>query len=104
MKSFEIFKNQEKQEVEIYPPNLRQFNTFLKSKIETSTNIYYNKMGYKSLINFKIFQNLFPTITVQVIKKFKDMNIEVDKYIFYLKNLPLDINTTLIIQENIYQF
>ena len=96
---------QEEPKVEVYPPNSRQFNTFLKSKIETYTYMYYNEMGYKSLINFKIFQNLFPTVTEQVLKKiFKDMNIEIDKYICYFKKLPLGINTTLITPENICQF
>ena len=96
---------QEEPKVEVYPPNSRQFNTFLKSKIETYTYMYYNEMGYKSLINIKIFQNLFPTVTEQVLKKiFKDMNIEIDKYICYFKKLPLGINTTLITPENICQF
>ena len=97
--------SQEEPKVEVYPPNSRQFNTFLKSKIETYTYMYYNEMGYKSLINFKIFQNLFPQVTEQVLKKiFKDMNIEIDKYICYFKKLPLGINTTLITPENICQF
>jgi len=79
---------QEEPKVEVYPPNSRQFNTFLKSKIETYTYMYYNEMGYKSLINIKIFQNLFPTVTEQVLKKiFKDMNIEIDKYICYFKKI-----------------
>ena len=96
---------QEEPKVEVYPPNSRQFNNFTKSKIETYTYMYYNEMGYKSLINFKIFQNLFPTVTEQVLKKiFKDMNIEIDKYICYFKKLPLGINTTLITPENICQF
>ena len=96
---------QEEPKVEVYPPNSRQFNTFLKSKIETYTYMYYNEMGYKSLINIKIFQNLFPTVTEQVLKKiFKEMNIEIDKYICYFKKLPLGINTTLITPENICQF
>ena len=96
---------QEEPKVEVYPPNSRQFNNFMKSKIETYTYMYYNEMGYKSLINFKIFQNLFPTVTEQVLKKiFKDMNIEIDKYICYFKKLPLGINTTLITPENICQF
>ena len=96
---------QEEPKVEVYPPNSRQFNNFMKSKIETYTYMYYNEMGYKSLINFKIFQNLFPTVTEQVLKKiFKDMNIEIDKYACYFKKLPLGINTTLITPENICQF
>ena len=96
---------QEEPKVEVYPPNSRQFNTFLKSKIETYTYMYYNEMGYKALINFKIFQNLFPTVTEQVLKKiFKDMNIEIDKNYCYFKKSPLGINTTLITPENICQF
>ena len=96
---------QEEPKVEVYPPNSRQFNSFLKSKVETYTYMYYNEAGYKSLINFKIFQNLFPTVTEQVLKKyFKDMNIEIDKNICYFKKLPLGINTTLITPENICQF
>ena len=96
---------QEEPKVEVYPPNSRQFNTFLKSKIETYTYMYYNEMGYKALINFKIFQNLFPMVTEQVLKKiFKDMNIEIDKNYCYFKKSPLGINTTLITPENICQF
>ena len=97
--------SQEEPKVEIYPPNSRQFNNFLKSKIETYTYKYYNEIGNKSLINFKIFQNLFPSVTEQVLKKiFKDMNIEIDKYICYFKKPPLGINTTLITPENICQY
>ena len=96
---------QEEPKVEVYPPNSRQFNNFTKSKIETYTYMYYNEMGYKSLINFKIFQNLFPGVTEQVLKKiFKDMNIEIDKYYCYFKKSPLGINTTLITPENICQY
>ena len=65
----------------------------------------YNEIGYKSGINFKIFQNLFPTVTEQVLKKiFKEMNIEIDKYICYFKKLPGDINQRRIQPENICQF
>ena len=96
---------QEEPKVEVYPPNSRQYINFLKNKIETYTYMLYNEIGYKSGINFKIFQNLFPTVTEQVLKKiFKEMNIEIDKYICYFKKLPGDINQRRIQPENICQF
>jgi hypothetical protein len=65
----------------------------------------YNEVGYKSGINFKIFQNLFPTVTEQILKKiFKEMNIEIDKNICYFKKLPGDIDQKRISPENICQY
>ena len=96
---------QEEPKIEVYPPNSRQYISFLKNKIETYTYMLYNEIGYKSGINFKIFQNLFPTVTEQVLKKiFKEMNIEIDKYICFFKKLPGDINQRRITPENICQF
>ena len=96
---------QEEPKLEVYPPNSRQYISFLKNKIETYTYMLYNEIGYKSGINFKIFQNLFPTVTEQVLKKiFKEMNIEIDKYICFFKKLPGDINQRRISPENICQF
>ena len=96
---------QEEPKIEVYPPNSRQYISFLKNKIETYTYMLYNEIGYKSGINFKIFQNLFPTVTEQVLKKiFKEMNIEIDKYLCYFKKLPGDINQRRISPENICQY
>ena len=96
---------QEEPKIEVYPPNSRQYISFLKNKIETYTYMLYNEIGYKSGINFKIFQNLFPAVTEQVLKKiFKEMNIEIDKYICFFKKLPGDINQRRITPENICQF
>ena len=96
---------QEEPKIEVYPPQSRQYNTFLKNKIETYTYMLYNVVGYKSGINFKIFQNLFPAVTEQVLKRiFKEMNIEIDKNICYFKKLPGDINQKKISPENICQF
>ena len=36
---------QEEPKVEVYPPQSRQFNTFLKNKIETYTYRLYNEIG-----------------------------------------------------------
>ena len=96
---------QEEPKIEVYPPNSRQYISFLKNKIETYTYMLYNEIGYKCGINFKIFQNLFPAVTEQVLKKiFKEMNIEIDKYICFFKKLPGDINQRRITPENICQF
>jgi transcription initiation factor TFIID subunit 1 len=96
---------QEEPKIEVYAPNSKQYLSFLKNKIETYTYMLYNETGYKSGINFKIFQNLFPTVTEQVLKKiFKEMNIEIDKYLCYFKKLPGDINQRRISPENICQF
>ena len=96
---------QEEPKIEVYPPNSRQYISFLKNKIETYTYMLYNEIGYKSGLNFKIFQNLFPAVTEQVLKKiFKEMNIEIDKYICFFKKLPGDINQRRITPENICQF
>ena len=96
---------QEEPKIEVYPPNSRQYNSFLKNKIETYTYMLYNEVGYKSGINFKIFQNLFPTVTEQILKKiFKEMNIEIDKNICYFKKLPGDIDQKRISPENICQY
>ena len=96
---------QEEPKIEVYPPNSRQYISFLKNKIETYTYMLYNEIGYKVGINFKIFQNLFPAVTEQVLKKiFKEMNIEIDKYMCYFKKLPGDINQRRIEPENICQF
>ena len=96
---------QEEPKIEVYPPNSRQYISFLKNKIETYTYMLYNEIGYKSGINFKIFQNLFPSVTEQVLKKiFKEMNIEIDKYLCYFKKLPGDINQRRISPENICQY
>ena len=79
---------QEEPKIEVYPPNSRQYISFLKNKIETYTYKLYNEAGFNQSINFKIFQNLFPAVTEQVLKKiFKEMNIEIDKYMCYFKKL-----------------
>ena len=96
---------QEEPKVEVYPPNSRQYISFLKNKIETYTYKLYNEAGFNQSINFKIFQNLFPAVTEQVLKKiFKEMNIEIDKYMCYFKKLPGDIEQNRILPENICQF
>ena len=96
---------QEEPKIEVYPPNSRQYISFLKNKIETYTYKLYNEAGFNQSINFKIFQNLFPAVTEQVLKKiFKEMNIEIDKYMCYFKKLPGDIEQNRILPENICQF
>ena len=96
---------QEEPKIEVYPPNSRQYISFLKNKIETYTYKLYNEAGFNQSINFKIFQNLFPAVTEPVLKKiFKEMNIEIDKYMCYFKKLPGDINQRRITPENICQF
>ena len=96
---------QEEPKIEVYPPNSRQYISFLRNKIETYTYKLYNETGYNQSINFKIFQNLFPTVTEQQLKKiFKEMNIEIDKYMCYFKKLPGDIEQNRINPENICQF
>ena len=96
---------QEEPKIEVYPPNSRQYVLFLKNKIETYTHMLYNEIGYKSGIPFKIFQNLFPMVTEQVLKKiFKEMNIEIDKNICFFKKIPGDLNQKRITPENICQF
>ena len=96
---------QEEPKVEVYPPQSRQFNTFLKNKIETYTYRLYNEIGYKAGINFKVFTNLFPAVTEQVLKKiFKEMNIEIDKNICFFKKIPGEINQKMITPENICQY
>ena len=96
---------QEEPKVEVYPPQSRQFNTFLKNKIETYTYRLYNEIGYKAGINFKVFTNLFPAVTEQVLKRiFKEMNIEIDKNICFFKKIPGEINQKMITPENICQY
>lgn len=96
---------QEEPKVEVYPPQSRQYNNFLKNKIETYTYKLYNEIGYKAGINFKVFTNLFPAVTEQVLKKnFKEMNIEIDKNICYFTKIPNEINQSRITPENICQF
>ena len=91
---------QEEPKVEVYPPQSRQFNTFLKNKIETYTYRLYNEIGYKAGINFKVFTNLFPAVTEQVLKKiFKEMNIEIDKNICFFKKIPGEINQKRLFQK-----
>jgi hypothetical protein len=96
---------QEEPKIEVYPPQSRQYNTFLKNKIETYTYKLYNEIGYKAGINFKEFTNLFPMVTEQVLKKnFKEMNIEIDKNICYFTKIPNELNQSRITPENICQF
>lgn len=96
---------QEEPKIEVYPPQSRQYNNFLKNKIETYTYKLYNEIGYKAGINFKVFTNLFPAVTEQVLKKnFKEMNIEIDQNICYFTKIPNEINQSRITPENICQF
>jgi len=96
---------QEEPKIEVYPPQSRQYNNFLKKKIQTYTYKLYDEIGYKRGINFKEFTNLFPNVTEQILKKnFREMNIEIDKNICFFTKIPSEDNHMLINPENICQF
>jgi hypothetical protein len=96
---------QEEPKIEVYPPQSRQYCNFLKNKIKTYTFKLYDEIGYKAGINFKVFTNLFPNATEQILKKnFREMKIEIDKNICYFTKLPNEENQTLITPENVCQF
>lgn len=96
---------QEEPKIEVYPPQSRQYNNFLKKKIQTYTYKLYDEIGYKRGINFKEFTNLFPNVTEQILKKnFREMNIEIDKNICFFSKIPSEDNHMLITPENICQF
>jgi hypothetical protein len=96
---------QEEPKIEVYPPQSRQYNNFLKKKIQTYTYKLYDEIGYKAGINFKYFTNLFPNVTEQILKKnFREMRIEMDKNICYFTKNPNEDNQTLITPENICQY
>lgn len=96
---------QEEPKIEVYPPQSRQYNNFLKKKIQTYTYKLYDEIGYKRGINFKEFTNLFPNVTEQILKKnFREMNIDIDKNICFFSKIPSEDNHMLITPENICQF
>ena len=96
---------QEEPKIEVYPPQSRQYNNFLKNKIKTYTYKLYNEVGYKSGISFKVFSNLFPGVTEQILKKnFREMKIEIDKNICYFTKMPNEDTQMLITPENICQY
>ena len=96
---------QEEPKIEVYPPQSRQYNNFLKKKIQTYTYKLYDEIGYKRGINFKEFTNLFPNVTEQILKKnFREMNIEIDRNICFFSKIPSEDNHMLITPENICQF
>jgi hypothetical protein len=96
---------QEEPKIEVYPPQSRQYNQFLKKKIQTYTYKLYDQVGYKSGISFKYFTNMFPNVTEQILKKnFREMRIEIDKNICYFTKIPNEDNQMLITPENICQY
>jgi hypothetical protein len=96
---------QEEPKIEVYPPQSRQYLNFFKNKIKTYTYKLYDEIGYKAGINFKVFTNLFPNATEQILKKnFREMKIEIDKNICYFTKLPNEDNQMLITPENVCQF
>ncbi len=96
---------QEEPKIEVYPPQSKQFNNFLKKKIQTYTYKLYNEIGFNAGINFKVFTNLFPTVTEQILKKnFREMKIEIDKNICYYTKIPAEDNNMQITPENICQY
>jgi transcription initiation factor TFIID subunit 1 len=97
---------QEEPKIEVYPPNSRQYISFLRNKIETYTYKLYNEIGYKSGISFSFFREIFPMVTEQILKKiFKEMNIDVDKNMCFFKKIPNEgLNINRITPENICQF
>lgn len=96
---------QEEPKIEVYPPQSRQYNLFLKKKIQTYTYKLYDEIGYKAGINFKVFTSLFPNVTEQILKKnFREMKIEMDKNICYFTKIPNEDNQMLITPENICQY
>lgn len=96
---------QEEPKIEVYPPQSKQFNNFLKKKIQTYTYKLYNEIGFNAGINFKVFTNLFPTVTEQILKKnFREMKIEIDKNICYYTKIPSEDNNMQITPENICQY
>jgi hypothetical protein len=96
---------QEEPKIEVYPPQSRQYNNFLKKKIQTYTYKLYDEIGYKAGISFKYFTNLFPNVTEQILKKnFREMRIEMDKNICYFTKIPNEDNQMLITPENICQY
>ena len=92
--------------IEIYSPQSKSYNNFLKNKIETYTYKLYNEIGYKSGISFSFFREIFPMVTEQILKKiFKEMNIDVDKNMCFFKKIPNEgLNINRITPENICQF
>jgi transcription initiation factor TFIID subunit 1 len=96
---------QEEPKLEVYPPQSKQYNNFLKKKIQTYTYKLYNEIGFNAGINFKVFSNLFPTVTEQILKKnFREMKIEIDKNICYYTKIPTEDNNMQITPENICQY
>lgn len=96
---------QEEPKLEVYPPQSKQFNNYLKKKIQTYTYKLYNEIGFNAGINFKHFSNLFPTVTEQILKKnFREMKIEIDKNICYYTKIPTEDNNMQITPENICQY
>ncbi len=96
---------QEEPKIEVYPPQSRQYLNFFKNKIKTYTYKLYDEIGYKAGINFKVFTNLFPNATEQILKKnFREMKIEIDKNICYFTRLPNEDHQMLITPENLCQF
>ena len=96
---------QEEPKIEVYPPYSKQYNSFLKNKIKTYTNMIFKEVGTKIKINFKFFLKIFPELRRKELKKlYKEMNIDVDRYSCYIKNLPKDIDKKSITPENICQY
>lgn len=98
---------QQEPKIEVYPPQSKQYNNFLKKKIQTYTERIYDEVGYRSGINFRFFTNLFPTVTEQILKKhFKEFGIDIDKNIcFYNNSKPIaQRGENTITPENICQY
>jgi len=96
---------QEEPKIEVYPPQSRQYISFLKKKIQTYTYKLYDQVGYKNGINFKMFSTLFPNVTEQILKKnFREMRIEIDKNTCYFTKNPNEENQLLISPENVCQY
>lgn len=98
---------QEEPKIEVYAPQSKQYNNFLKNKIQTYIEKIYDEVGYKSGINFRFFSSLFPNVTEQILKKhLKEIGVDVDKNIcFYSSHkLPNQKHESLISPENICQY
>jgi hypothetical protein len=75
---------QEEPKIEVYAPQSKQYNNFLKNKIQTYIEKIYDEVGYKSGINFRFFSSLFPNVTEQILKKhLKEIGVDVDKNICF---------------------
>lgn len=98
---------QEEPKLEVYSPQAKQYQYFMKKKVHTYVDKIYEEVDFSAGINFKFFANLFPNITEQQLKKhFRELGIEIDKNIcFYTPNKSVgQRNENKITPENICQF